>query len=595
MNDPAPTRPTRPAAAEAFDADARVTPRAARRRAATWTALIAAAAAAMALGLVAGDAWRLVRMRQSPSMGYPRLGELLAAQRANPQDPDIRQRYRQLDTVARREYFTRQRRARIGAFILAGALGVFLLAGQLALASRAQRTTAPAGRSDPRDDYRRHRWPRWALVACVPLAAAGLAAWVTRADPAGVPALAAVAVEPVEGTWPRFRGPGGLGVSPYTDLPQSWDAATGRGIRWRAEVPLPGHSSPVVAGNRVFCTGATAELREVYCWEASTGKLLWRREVFTAEGTLAEPPEPQFGTGFAAPTPATDGQRVYAIFANGDLAALDFDGKVLWARYLGPISNIYGHASSLAMYDGKLIVQLDQDSENPESDTRSALLAVDAASGDELYRVGRPVGGAWTSPITYTGPEGRPQILAGGNPWLIAHDPASGEPLWRAKVLSADNAPSPVYADGRAFTAQPNGDVAAIDANGSGDVTESHVKWTSYVAVPDIASPVTDGRRLWTVASDGWMVCYRAADGEILYEKEHRIGVQASPTLAGGVVYLQALDGTMILFAADADEYRQIGRGSVGEKVTATPAFARRTIFIRGQKHLYCIGGDSRP
>ena len=147
--------------------------------------------------------------------------------------------------------------------------------------------------------------------------------------------------------WPRFRGPGGLGISAYTNVPDAWDAASGKGIVWKTPVPLPGNNSPVVWGKRVFLSGADKHRREVYCFDADSGKLVWRQNVPGTPQSTAKPPEVTDDTGYAAPTTATDGRRVFAIFANGDLAAFDVSGKPAWAKSLGIPENSYGHASSL--------------------------------------------------------------------------------------------------------------------------------------------------------------------------------------------------------------------------------------------------------
>ena len=159
--------------------------------------------------------------------------------------------------------------------------------------------------------------------------------------------------EAIGRNWPRFRGPGGLGISAYTNVPSSWNGITGEGVLWKTPVPLAGQNSPIVWENRVFLTGASEDEREVYCFDADSGELLWQRAVADVPGSPSEPPEVDDVTGFAAPTAVTDGKRVYAIFANGDLACFDFDGKRLWAMSLGNPDNLYvnGHGvdSSLGL------------------------------------------------------------------------------------------------------------------------------------------------------------------------------------------------------------------------------------------------------
>src|SRR5581483_5245146 len=131
--------------------------------------------------------------------------------------------------------------------------------------------------------------------------------------------------------WPRFRGWDGSGVTSGTDFPVSWNEQTGEGIVWKTPVLAPGHNSPVVWNDRVFITGGTAARREVFCYSAETGQLEWRRVIEHPPGGAPTPDIPDM-TGWAASTPATDGRRLYVIFANGDSAALDFSGTLIWAK-----------------------------------------------------------------------------------------------------------------------------------------------------------------------------------------------------------------------------------------------------------------------
>src|SRR5438309_857507 len=151
--------------------------------------------------------------------------------------------------------------------------------------------------------------------------------------------------EEYRANWPRFRGPGGGGVFAKDDAPLTCDVKSGANIAWSAEVPAAGFSSPVVWGDRVFLSGGDETKREVMCFDVATGKLLWQRAVPKTAGSPDAPPEVPDQCGMAAATVATDGLRVYAMFANGDLAAFNFDGTVAWAKFVGTPKNEYGHAT----------------------------------------------------------------------------------------------------------------------------------------------------------------------------------------------------------------------------------------------------------
>ncbi|MCY2930802.1 MAG: PQQ-binding-like beta-propeller repeat protein [Planctomycetota bacterium] len=419
-----------------------------------------------------------------------------------------------------------------------------------------------------------------ALLLPPPGAPAPLTATVAQATQPAAPACTA---------WPQFRGPGGNGVTAAANLPMTFDAATGRNIRWRTPVPLEGKNSPVVWGKRVFCTGATPTRREVYCFDADDGRLLWRRDV---PGPASAAKVDDF-TGWAPSTAATDGAHVAAIFPTMDLACFDVEGKGLWSINLGEADDQFGHASSLMIAEGKVIVQFDQNQEkNPAS--VSKVLAYDAATGGEAWQTARPTKAAWSSPILADVPGGA-QLIVIGNPWAIAYRPGNGQELWRAEVLDGDGAPSPVYAGGLVLAGNVGSGLAGIRPDGRGDVTRTHVAWTIKKALEkdalgEVCSPLGDGRRVYMMKPDGEFNCF-AVDGarpSLAWTQQFDLPFSASPTLAGRNVYLLAEKGTLIVCQAGG-AYKELARSELGEDCHATPAFVDGRIYIRAAKNLYCI------
>ena len=390
---------------------------------------------------------------------------------------------------------------------------------------------------------------------------------------------------PSVGVWPRFRGPGGLGISAYANLPQRWNGRIGEGILWKTAVPLPGENSPVVWKDRVFLTGANESRREVYCYHAHSGRLLWRRPVSTL-GSGAEPPEVMEDTSFAAPTAAVDGERVYALFANGDLACFDLSGHAVWARSLGTPDNVYGHASSLLVHEGMLLVQYDQ---GEAEDAKSALLALDARTGETIWEVPRPVPNSWTTPIVIDTGEGK-RIIAAADPWVIAYDALSGVELWRANCLGGDVAPSPVYGADLVFVVNADAKLAAIRPGGADDVTKTHIAWEAEdYDLPDIASPLATDEFVFLLSTGGTLSCLAARDGTKLWTAELKAGFRASPSLAADRLYLLSEDGVTFIVAAER-QYRLLGRCELGEPANTSPALVDGRIYVRGKRHLYCIG-----
>ena len=155
------------------------------------------------------------------------------------------------------------------------------------------------------------------------------------------------------GQWPSFRGVGGVGVGdPSMKPPIAWDGKAGRNVAWKVKTPRQGYSSPIVWGNRLFLTGGDKESREIYSYDAEDGSHVWTAAADNILGSPAKPPNVTEDTGYAAACPVADGHAVYAIFATGDVLAVDFSGKRLWGRNLGPPDNPYGHASSLMVHRG---------------------------------------------------------------------------------------------------------------------------------------------------------------------------------------------------------------------------------------------------
>lgn len=391
--------------------------------------------------------------------------------------------------------------------------------------------------------------------------------------------------------WPIFRGPSGTGMSasspePGARAPESpitWDAPAGKGIVWKANVPLPGWNSPVIWGKRLFIAGGDKAQREVYCFDTGAGALLWRKAVAL--------PKPAPGikvnqdTGYAPSTMAVDGKHACIIFPSGDVACLDFAGKLLWQRNLGVPANSYGHASSLTLYANGLIVQLDQ---GTVEEGKSALLALNVETGKTIWEVKRPVPASWSTPVVVHAGD-RDELVTCGDPWVIAYDPRSGEEIWRASCLHGDVVPSVVTASGMVIAGVYGADLVAIRPGLTGDVTKSSIAWKYPDDLPDIASPTTDGERIYLAAGGGSVTCLDPKTGHKLWDHDFRTQFHASPVVAGGKVYLVDSDGvTYVLEAGPA--LKQLSKNPLREPVFSTPAILGGRIYLRGKQFLYCIG-----
>lgn len=595
------------------DQQGAASPRQLWARASMRTAQIAGVFSLALAILLVVNSYQLYR---GPGHGKVRLVEarellpLKTALRENPRDETLKQQIRQLDQQLRHEYFRRERLATRGGWVLLGGAGVFLAA--LKLARHLRRPRIPVPNISPRPADPTLAAARAARsVAGTALALAGLTTVVVwnagrqwRSDLAplagpGSPAAAngapaTAAMDPawfpsdaeIAANWPYFRGPAGAGITSLSGLPATWDGPTGKNVLWKSETGLPGANSPVVWGRHVFLTGATTKRREVSCYDSASGALLWKEPVSTPQGERAEAPEVTEDTGFAAPTAATDGRRVFAIFANGDIAGFTAEGKRLWARNLGTPENTYGHASSLTLWHNRVIVVYDQADAKAG---KSKILALDSATGEPVWTTPRPVANSWVSPIVIKH-QGREQIITSADPWVIAYDPATGKALWQAKCMRGDVAPSPSYANNLVYAACDQTCIAAIKPDGTGDVTDSHIAWQQEDAgLPDMSSLLCDGPHVYTLVF-GVLHAFDALTGDHLWQSDTKAKFQASPALVNGRILLLSTKGTAIFGEFATDGFKETGRAELGEAAAASPAFAPGRIYLRGKKHLFCIG-----
>lgn len=552
------------------------------------------------------------RLYRGPGNGKVRLTEarelapLKSALREDPKNDVLKQQIRELDRELRLEYFRREQLASRGGWILLGSAIVFITALQLASGLKKPVIRIP-NITTRRENPAKTAALAAKTVAGTTLGLAGLATalfwetdhqWqdslTTSAAKPGTPLATATANDPawfptdeeIAKNWPRFRGPDGSGITKLTDLPETWDAPSGKNLLWKTPIPLPGENSPVVWGDRIFLTGASNKARELYCFDTKTGSMLWKEPVSTPQSARAEPPEVMEDTGFAAPTAATDGRRVFVIFANGDIAGFSTDGKRLWARSLGTPENLYGHATSLTLWRNRVIVVFDQGS---AKDAKSKIMALDSNTGEPVWTTTRPVPNSWVSPIIIKH-EGREQIITAADPWVIAYDPASGKELWKADCMRGDVATSPTYANGLVYVASDQSCVAAIKPDGTGNVTESHIAWKNEDnGLPDMCSMLCDGPRVYTLVF-GVFHAFDALTGKHLWAHETNAKFQASPALVNGRIHLLTADGVNIIGEGGAEGFKETGRAPLGEGAGASPAYAPGRIYLRGKKHIFCIG-----
>ncbi len=551
-------------------------------------------------------------MRAEDPLKSPQLRELKEKLSLDPPNEQIKQRVRQLDLQLRQRYFRQLSQMESGVYLLLGGVAVFVFA--IKLGARSQRQLPmPQPKPDASEQATRSATrARWSVAAggagigaFLFVLSLGLSAALPKrtaetekllgaddatstgdAHPtAQAKANDAASLAELRQNWPRFRGADGSGFSLLTNVPMTWDTKTGAGIAWKVPAPTSGFNSPIVWGDRVFLSGGDAKQREVVCLDGKTGQILWRQPVVIAQSASGQAAEVPESTGYAAGTMATDGRRVYVFFANGDCAAFTLEGKLAWSKSFGALKNPYGHATSLATWQDRLILQLDQ---GEAEDNKSKLYALDGRTGQVVWQRPRKVGASWATPIVIEA-GGKAQIITLAVPCVISYAATDGAELWRAECLNGEITPSPAFAGGLLVVASPSEKLLAIRPDGQGDVTKTHVAWAYEDNVPDVTSPTSNGELVFTVTTAGMLTCLDAKDGKKQWEHDYDTECHASPSLAAGRLYLFSQKGTAVVIEA-ARQFKELFRTEMGDGFQASPAFAQDKIFLRGVTNVWCLG-----
>lgn len=420
--------------------------------------------------------------------------------------------------------------------------------------------------------------------------------------------------------WPSFRGPGASGVADGQELPSDWDVRAGRNVRWKADVPGVGHSSPIVWGERVFVTTAVPaeEPRLVLgdkggievasdkppiswrllCFDAKDGKRLWEREAFAGAPRAAR----HVKSSQANPTPVTDGKTVVALFGSGTLAAYDVGGAPRWSVELGKLdpgllddpSSEWGHGSSPVIFENLAIVQVDKHK-------GSFLAAFELATGEPAWRVERDERPVWATPTLDTS-GGRPELYVVGGYHVRGYDPRTGKELWRFKDVSEVKTPTPFASDGLVIFAggYRGRPLFAIKAGAQGDVSVADdvksgpfLAWRTDPGGPYTTTPLAYRDLVYAVRDEGILQAYELKTGALVYRERTGTTHSASPVASDGKVYLAGEDGQLLVVRAGRS-FELLTRIDMGETVFGTPAIAHGTLYVRTRGHLYAISAEGR-
>jgi len=365
-----------------------------------------------------------------------------------------------------------------------------------------------------------------------------------------------------------------------------------------------GHSSPIVWGERIFLGSCLEDENErvLLCLDRDTGKTLWQKTVFSA------PLETKHRLNSrASGTPATDGKSVFVAFLEVDgrtipapnvgtprpitpgvmvVSSYDLDGNEQWKVKPGEFISAHGFSSNPVLYGDLVIVNGDHDGDG-------YIVALDRASGDVRWKTSRPNNTrSYVTPIIRT-MDGRTQMVLGGSLSVFSYDPATGKPHWNIRGPTEQFVAS-VVSDEKMFyltAGYPEKHILAIRPDGSGDVTDSHIKWRTNRGASYVPSPIIEGPYLVVVSDAGIGSCFEAASGDRLWMERLGGGHSASMVSAGGNVYVLSDEGVMTVIRP-GPKYNVVAKNKLGERCSASPAISGGRLYVRGEKHLYAIGAN---
>jgi outer membrane protein assembly factor BamB len=410
-------------------------------------------------------------------------------------------------------------------------------------------------------------------------------------------AVALTAFATLGADWSQFRGPRGSGTSEETGLPVTWSEK--ENIVWRAKLPGPGTSCPIVVGKRVYLTcysgyglgvfkkgekeleDPKALLRHLVCIDRANGAILWTKQFQPLN------PESKYYVhegdfhGYASSTPASDGERLYVFFGASGIYCFDLDGKELWHSDVGKGTRNWGSANSPVLYKDLVIVNA-----SVESDS---MIAFDKISGKEKWRT-KGISASWNTPVLADAPQG-PELVVNISSAVIGLDPASGKELWRVKGFGGYVCPSVVVHKDVVYVIR--GSALAIKAGGRGDVTDSHVLWRGKGS-SQISSPVYHDRRLYCLNRSEILSCINAETGEIIYRQRLSKGGEffASALVVDGKIYcVSRFSGTYVV--AEGATFQELACNTFADdtsRTNASPIVHDGCLLMRTDQYLDCIG-----
>jgi hypothetical protein len=364
-------------------------------------------------------------------------------------------------------------------------------------------------------------------------------------------------------------------------------------VKWKTALPGTGHSSPIVSRGKVFLTTCLEKqvavdgkkTRQLLCLNRTTGAVEWSADLLSAPLEVKHKLN-----SYASSTPVTDGERVYVPFLDGATLRVycyDFVGKKVWDAAPGEFHSRHGFCSSPLLHGDLLIVNADQD---PEPDGQAYLVALDKKTGQERWRIDRPNRLRSYCPPVIGEVQGKPQMVLTGSKCVASYDPSTGKPIWIVNGPTEQFVSSVVFHAGIVFltAGYPDRWVMAIDPTGSGNVTATHILWSKKNDGGYVPSPVAHGGKAFVVEDEGVASCWDLKTGKQYWKERLGKHFSASGVISGEKVYFTDDDGVTFVLNA-SDTFEVVAKNHLKERCFSSPAFSDGDIFLRGEKHLFCI------
>ncbi len=407
--------------------------------------------------------------------------------------------------------------------------------------------------------------------------------------------------------WSSWRGDHGDGTTAQCSLPSTWTIeGDANHVKWKAPLPGPGNSSPIVANGRVWITQyekVSAE-RQLRCYDAKSGELLWNQSVKSAEDEPTHPTNPYCGS-----SPVADGKYVVAFFGSAGLCCYTHEGELVWQRKLGSPQHLFGQGSSPLIHGDRVTL-------NFGPGTEQFWISFDLATGDEKWRLAiekvdapnpfddpngpqlppgsklRDPFGSWATPVL-AHHEGREMLLLADPSGLRAVEPRTGKEFWRCQKLGAQVFWSPLVVDDVAVCMGATG--MAVRISGDGDVTETHRRWFDEEDRGRIGTGVESGGAIIANTMQGIVESIDIQTGKRNWQKRlagaSGGGSWSSLVRSGDRIFATNQDGSIYVFTT-SPEFQLLATNKLDERTNASPAIAGDRIYIRTDNHLWCIGAS---